>query len=231
MKQELLLEFFSEEIPARFQKKAIADSKNVFTKILNDCGAEFSEIETYVSPRRITIRVLQLSQNTKDISEEKRGPKVTAPENAITGFLKSNGKVKKDLIERDGYYYLAIETKGLPISELIGDMIEDFIAQMPWQKSMRWYLEKEKSLSAFWVRPLRSIMCIYGRNVIETYIKSAGLTTCDNTYGHHFLSSEKIRVFDFADYIDKLEKNYEEARIYRSRNDSTSCSYGTLFKS
>ena len=217
MKQELLLEFFSEEIPARFQKKAIADSKNVFTKILNDCGAEFSEIETYVSPRRITIRVLQLSQNTKDISEEKRGPKVTAPENAITGFLKSNGKVKKDLIERDGYYYLAIETKGLPISELIGSMIEDFIAQMPWQKSMRWYLEKEKSLSAFWVRPLRSIMCIYGGNVIETYIKSVGLTTCDNTYGHHFLSSEKIRVFDFADYIDKLEKNYVILDFFKKR--------------
>lgn len=217
MKQELLLEFFSEEIPARFQKKAISDAKNVFSKILNNYGAEFSEIDAYISSRRITIRVQHLCRNTKDLFEEKRGPKVSAPENAINGFLKSNGKEKSDLSERDGYYYLNLETKGLDITKIMPEMIEDFIANMPWQKSMRWYIEEEKSLSPFWVRPIRSILCIYAGNSIETYIKSVGITTCDYTFGHRFLSSEKIKVFDFDDYIGKLEKNYVILDFFKKR--------------
>lgn len=218
MRQELLLEFFSEEIPARFQKKAISDSKKVFEKILAEYGADFSSVETYVSPRRITIRVIQLSQTTRSMSEEKRGPRVSAPENAVQGFLKSNGKEKSDLIERDGYYYLNIETKGLAISETIGDMIEDFLSNMPWQKSMRWYIEKEKCLSAFWVRPLRSILCLFGGKLIETYVKSVGLTTCDYTFGHRFLSSDSIRVFDFDDYREKLEKNYVLLDFFKKKD-------------
>ncbi|MBQ3945745.1 MAG: glycine--tRNA ligase subunit beta, partial [Alphaproteobacteria bacterium] len=96
MRQELLLEFFSEEIPARFQKKAISDSKEVFTRILADYGAEFSDIETYVSPRRIAIRVSQLADKTKDTSEERRGPRVSAPKGAIEGFLNANRKKATD---------------------------------------------------------------------------------------------------------------------------------------
>ena len=170
MCQELLLEFFSEEIPARFQKKAISDSKKIFAKILKDYGAKFSDIETYVSPRRIAVRVLSLEEKTQDMSEEKRGPKVSAPANAIKGFLRSNNKVKTDLIEKGGYYYLNIETKGQSISEIINDVIEDFIAQMPWQKSMRWYVEEEKSLSAFWVRPLRDIHKISRDNYRKLHV-------------------------------------------------------------
>ena len=217
MQQELLLEFFTEEIPSRFQKKAISDAKDIFTKILNNYGAEFSDVDTYVSARRIAIRVQHLCKNTKDLFEEKRGPKISAPENAINGFLNSNGKEKSDLIERDGYYYLNIETKGIDITKIMSEMIEDFISTMPWQKSMRWYIEEEKSLSAFWVRPIRSILCMYGGSVIETYIKSIGITTCDYTFGHRFLSSEKIRVFDFDDYIAKLEKNYVILDFFKKR--------------
>ena len=217
MCQELLLEFFSEEIPARFQKKAISDSKKIFAKILKDYGAKFSDIETYVSPRRIAVRVLSLEEKTQDMSEEKRGPKVSAPANAIEGFLRSNNKVKTDLIEKGGYYYLNIETKGQSISEIINDVIEDFIAQMPWQKSMRWYVEEEKSLSAFWVRPLRSILCLFGGKVIETYIKSVGITTGNYTFGHRFLAPGKIIVTNFNDYMGKLEESHVIVDFFKKR--------------
>lgn len=79
---------------------------------------------------------------------------------------------------------------------------------MPWPKSMRWYLEKQKTLSAFWVRPIRSIMCIYDETPVQAFIESVGLDTCDYTFGHRFLSSEPIRIFDFEDYAYKLAKNY-----------------------
>lgn len=218
MQQELLLEFFSEEIPARLQKKAMSDAKEIFAKILKNHGAQFSEVETFISPRRLTIKVSYLSRRTKNLSEEKRGPKVSAPEKAISGFLKSNGKQKEDLIEKDGYYYLNIETKGIELVSIISDLIEEFIELMPWKKSMRWYLENEKTLSAFWIRPIRSILCIYSENFINTYIKSVGLNTCDYTYGHRFLSSEKIRVIDFEDYKTKLEKNYVILDFSKKRN-------------
>ncbi len=218
MQQELLLEFFSEEIPARLQKKAMSDAKEIFAKILKNHGAQFSEVETFISPRRLTIKVSYLSRRTKNLSEEKRGPKVSAPEKAISGFLKSNGKQKEDLIEKDGYYYLIIETKGVELVSIISNLIEEFIESMPWKKSMRWYLENEKTLSAFWIRPIRSILCIYSENFVNTYIKSVGLNTCDYTYGHRFLSSEKIRVFDFEDYKAKLEKNYVILDFSKKRN-------------
>ncbi|MBQ7524107.1 MAG: glycine--tRNA ligase subunit beta [Alphaproteobacteria bacterium] len=217
MQNELLLEFFSEEIPARFQRKAIVDAQNVFTKILQDYGAEFDAVETYVSPRRIAIRVSELKPQTKDLCEEKRGPRLSAPERAIDGFLKSNGKKKSELVKRDGYYFLNVETKGVSIPDLIPEMIEDFIANMPWQKSMRWYIEEERSLSAFWVRPMRSILCIFDGKVIETYIKSVGLTTCGHTFGHRFLAPGSFLVSDFKDYVEKLEKNHVILDFFKKR--------------
>ena len=217
MRNELLIEIFSEEIPARLQKQAISDSKFLFSKILNNYGAEFSDIETYVSPRRIAIRVIQLNEKTVDISEEKRGPRISAPSKSIDGFLNANNKFRSDLIEKDGYYYLNIEKKGVYIKDIIGLMIEDFISNMPWQKSMRWYIEEERTLSAFWVRPIRSILCIFGGNTIESYIKSVGITTGNYTYGHRFLSPNKIVVSNFNDYIDKLEKNYILLDFFQKR--------------
>ncbi|MDR1390967.1 MAG: glycine--tRNA ligase subunit beta [Holosporales bacterium] len=217
MQQELLLEFFSEEIPARFQKKAVSDAKFVFEKILNDYGAEFSALESYISPRRITIRVLHLHPSTKDLCTKKRGPKISSSEDAINGFIKSNGKRKEDLFEENGYYYINTEVMGADIKEIMSDMIEDFIVNMPWPKSMRWYLEDQKTLSAFWVRPMRSILCVYNGRVIETHIKSLGITTCDYTFGHRFLSSGKIEISNFDDYHNKLEKSYVMLDFFKKR--------------
>ncbi len=218
MQHELLIEFFSEEIPARFQKKAIKDSEITFKKILDEYGAIYKKVSTYVSTRRITIHVEQISPKTKEFSEKKRGPRISAPENAINGFLRSNNMSKEDLFEQDGYFYLNVETKCKDIRTIIKDMIEDFIANMPWQKSMRWYIESQKELSAFWVRPIRSIMCLYEGSPIEVHIDSVGIATCDYTFGHRFLSKDKIRVFDFEDYKHKLEKNYVILDYFKKRN-------------
>ena len=222
MQQELLIEIFCEEIPARLQKKAVSDSKVVFTKILDESGSKYSSIDTYVSPRRIAIRIQHLFQRTNDLFEEKRGPKFEAAEGAINGFLRANNKTQQDLVKKDGYFYLNLETPGRDIVSVIPEMIEDFISRMPWPKSMKWYLEEQKKQSAYWIRPIRSILCIYDGTPVKAFIDSVGLETCDHTYGHRFLSSDIIRIADFDDYTYKLEKNhimldYDKKRAYIDR--------------
>ncbi|MDR1288899.1 MAG: glycine--tRNA ligase subunit beta [Holosporales bacterium] len=208
MQKELLLEILSEEIPSRFHRNALTNSVSLFTKILNEYGASFSSVDSYISSRRLVLVVKYLIKKMENVFEEKRGPRVTAPERAIAGFLSANGKEESDLIERDGYYYLNIEIRSESITELLPRIIGDFILKMPWPKSMRWYLEDQKMLSAFWVRPIRSILCIYDEIPLDTFIESVGITTCDYTYGHRFLSSGQIKVSDFDDYASKLEQNY-----------------------
>ncbi|MDR1034614.1 MAG: glycine--tRNA ligase subunit beta [Holosporales bacterium] len=208
MQKELLLEILSEEIPSRFQKNALVNSSSLFTKILNEYGTNFASVTSHISSRRLVLVVKYLSKKTGNVFKEKRGPRVTAPERAITGFLSANGKEASDLIERNGHYYLNIAMRSESITELIPQIIEDFILKMPWPKSMRWYLEDQRMLSAFWVRPIRSILCIYDESPIDAFIESVGINTCDYTYGHRFLSPEPIRVSDFDDYAIKLKQNH-----------------------
>ncbi|MDR2667053.1 MAG: glycine--tRNA ligase subunit beta [Holosporales bacterium] len=217
MRQELLLEFLSEEIPAKFQRKAISDAKTAITGILNDNGAIFDKVDSFVSTRRITLRIQNLLPQTKDSFQKKRGPKTTASQEAICGFLKSNHKASEDLIETDGYYYLNIENKGVAICDVIPTIIENFILNMPWKKSMKWYLEDQNTLSAFWVRPIRSILCVYDFSTIRTYVKSVGITTDNITFGHRFLSPQQIEIYDFNDYISKLEKNNVMLDFFKKR--------------
>lgn len=208
MKNELLIEIFSEEIPARLQKKALADTKNLMKKLLQNKGAQFEKVFSYISARRMTIRVKALEELTIALKEKRRGPKTTAPQKALEGFLRSSGKIKEDLYEQNGYYYLDISTPGVDIREVIPGIISEFIESFHWPKTMRWYIEKTKQLSAFWIRPIRSILCIYNGIPINAFIESVGVKTSDYTYGHRFLSSDPIRVFDFDDYAYKLEKNH-----------------------
>lgn len=208
MQKELLIEIFSEEIPARLQKKAMVDAKILFGKLLKERGGQFEEIFSYISSRRIALRVDSLENTTTDLSEKRRGPKVTAPKQAVEGFLRSAGKSEKDLYEQNGHYYLNIVTQGIDIKNVISEVISDFIELFPWPKTMHWYLEKARQLSSFWIRPIRSILCIYDGSPINVFIDSIGIETSDYTYGHRFLSSDSIRVFDFDDYAYKLEKNH-----------------------
>lgn len=208
MQQELLIEIFSEEIPARLQKNALSSAKILMEKLLNEYGAKFESVRSYISTRRIAICVDAICPSTIDRFEEKRGPKTTAPQQAIDGFLKSNNKTRDDLFEKDGYYYLTISTLGTDIKTVIPDVVSEFIERFPWPKTMHWYIDESQELSAFWIRPIRSILCLYAGSPIRAMIKSVGIEMSDCTYGHRFLSSDPIRVFDCDDYIYKLEKNY-----------------------
>ncbi|MDR1234155.1 MAG: glycine--tRNA ligase subunit beta [Holosporales bacterium] len=205
---ELLLEILSEEIPSRFQKGAIQNASSLFPKILKEYGTHFASVESYVSTRRLVLVVKNLLGRTTDLCEEKRGPRVSAPENAILGFLNANHKTEPDLIVKDGYYYLKIEEQAGDVRDILADVIVDFIERMPWPKSMRWYLEEQETVSASWVRPIRSILCVYDNEPVITSIKPVGLTTCGHTFGHRFLSAGPIEVTDFADYSVKLEQHH-----------------------
>ena len=217
MRNELLIELFSEEIPARMQRQAMDDAKTVFKQILDENCADYAEIATYIAPRRIAIKVEGLENKTRRKTDAERGPKVNADEEAINCFLKKFNRQKNDLYERDGYYYLNTSSDGQEISEVMGDIIESFIAKMPWQKSMRWYIETEKKLSARWIRPIRSIMCVYGGKSIGKEIKSVGITTGNTTNGHRFLSPDKIYISAFDDYVNQLEKNHVILDFHKKR--------------
>ena len=207
LRDELLIELFTEDIPAKLQKKAINDSKSIFSKILDEYNAEYGSIETYISPRHLAIRVINLHNKTKSINTSKRGPKVTADSRIIECFLQANNKKLEELEVKDDYYYINNTQEGCNIESIIQDIIEKFIDTMPWPKSMHWSLEESNELSAFWIRPIRSIICIYNNKTIECNIKSVGIITSNYTYGHRFLSNNKIEVLNFEDYKNKLEKN------------------------
>jgi glycyl-tRNA synthetase beta chain len=205
MQEELLLELFSEEIPARLQRRALSDAVTTFSDVMDSYDAVYDEVRSFVSPRRLTLLVRGLQPRTKSSVERKRGPSISAAEKAVDGFLRANNKARGDLIKIDDYYYVDVETQTFETRNLVGDMVTDFIASMPWQKSMRWYLEDQKTLSAFWVRPIRSILCVYDGAPVDVYVKSVGIRTCAHTYGHRFLAPDAIEVLDFECYKERLE--------------------------
>lgn len=204
---DLLIELFTEDIPARLHKRAIADAERSFSNLLIENSADFDKVEIYISPRRLVVHVIGLQSQTHSITENKRGPRVGSNNKAINGFLNSNNKNISDLYEKGGYYYLTIENKSQKITEILPDLIEKFIINMPWPKSMHWYLENEKQLSAFWIRPIRSVLCIYNDQPVKFYLKSLGLITDNCTYGHRFLGNKKLIVKDFDNYVKQLEVN------------------------
>jgi glycyl-tRNA synthetase beta chain len=208
MQNELLIEILSEEIPARLQRKAEKDAKSLMQKLLGEFALDFTNVSVFTSPRRMAIRVLEVPVQTTPTIEEKRGPRSGSQKSAIEGFLAANNKTKHDLYERQGYYYVEIRTALYDTKDVIPLMLERFLTEFTWPKSMRWWVEKCNTLSLPWIRPIRSIMCLYDEGVIRTEIKQLGLETAEFTYGHRFLSAESIDIFDFDDYRSKLERNH-----------------------
>jgi len=203
---ELLLELFSEEIPARMQAKAARDLKQVVTAKLKEAGLKFKQADSYVTPRRLCLHIAGLDREQPDISEERRGPRADAPEKAIEGFLKGAG-VTRDQVdireEKKGtFLYAIIERKGRQTSDVLGEFLPDVIRNFPWPKSMRW---GDKTLR--WVRPLHSILCIFENNVVA-FDLGEGLAASNQTKGHRFLSPETFVVSSFDDYKAKLEKAF-----------------------
>jgi len=198
---ELLLEIFSEEIPARMQARAAEDLLRMVTEGLGKNGLTFDGARSYVTPRRLVLVIEGLPTAGPDVSEEKRGPRVGAPEQAMAGFLSSTGMALEQLEKRDTgkgeFYFAIINKKGRPTVAAAKEVIEAAMADFPWPKSQRWGAETVR-----WVRPLQSILCLFAGEVVPV---SFGPTRAGNvSRGHRFLAPADFTVTDFADYSTKL---------------------------
>jgi len=204
---ELLLELLSEEIPARMQLRASDDLKRLVVDGLKSRGLETGEAHAYSTPRRLTLVIEDVPAKSPAISEEKKGPRVGAPEKAVEGFLKSAGlaSIKDATIVKDekkGDYYVAkIEKAGRAASELIAETVVEVANKFPWPKSMHWGSE-----SFQWVRPLQSVLCLLDGKVVPFEI--AGLEAGNETRGHRFLGPGPFKVKNFADYESKLAAHH-----------------------
>ena len=215
---DLLLELFSEEIPARMQRKAAGDFKKMITDGLVEAGLTYEATTAYWTPRRLTLDIRGLTVRSKDVHEDVKGPAVTAPEQAIAGFLRKAGltDVSQAHVHSDpkkGDFYVAHLTKpGRAAEEIIADLVPQTIRNFPWPKSMRWGAASNKPGALRWVRPLQSILCTFGPETEETVVvefELDGIKSGNLTYGHRFLSDgQAIKVRRFEDYVDKLEKAF-----------------------
>jgi glycyl-tRNA synthetase beta chain len=205
---DLLLEFLSEEIPARMQARAAEDLKKMVTDRLVAAGLVYEGAKAFVTPRRLALSVHGVPARQPDIKEEKKGPRVGAPEQAISGFLKGAGLASIDQAkvqpDKKGDFYIAvIEKAGKPALDVIGEIIPEIVRSFPWPKSMRWGAGK-----LTWVRPLHSILATFGPETEEPEVvpfEIDGIKSGDETRGHRFMAPGTIKVRRFDDYIAKLQ--------------------------
>ncbi|MCG3266661.1 glycine--tRNA ligase subunit beta [Yoonia sp. I 8.24] len=204
---DLLIELFSEEIPARMQTRAADDLKKLVTDGLVEAGLTYAGAAAFSTPRRLALSLDGLSAESKATREERKGPKVGAPDKAIDGFLRGAGVTREDLEIRDDkkgqVYFAVIEKPGRLAADIIAEVLEKTIRNFPWPKSMRWGDGPLK-----WVRPLHSIICILsdeaGAQVVPLDID--GITSGDSTRGHRFLAPDAFSVTGFDDYEAKLKR-------------------------
>src|SRR6056297_1652712 len=204
---DLLIELFSEEIPARMQAKAADDLKSRVTNGLVEAGLTYAGAAAFSTPRRLVLRVDGLTDRSPDVQEERKGPRVDAPEKAIEGFLRGAGVAREDLIERDEkkgrVFYAVIDKPGRTAQEIVAEVLEDTIRNFPWPKSMRW-----GAGSLRWVRPLHRITCLLSREdgseVVPLDID--GIVSGHTTEGHRFMAPGAFDVTGFDDYEAKLKR-------------------------
>jgi len=225
---DLLLELFSEEIPARMQARAADDLRRLVADRLVGAGLVYEGARAFVTPRRLTLAVEGIPVKQPDVREEKRGPRVGSPEGAIAGFVRAAGlsSVGEAEVVRDkkGDFYVAVTEKpGRSTIEILAEILPEIIREFPWPKSMRWGKQSGKESSASlalnvdapdsrslrWVRPLHSIVATFGPDNEEPEIvpfRVDGITAGDETRGHRFLSPQPFKVRHLEDYAAKLEK-------------------------
>lgn len=207
---DLLIELFSEEIPARMQGKAADDLKKRITDGLVEAGLTYGGAAAFSTPRRLTLALEGLLAESPTVREERKGPKVGAPEKAIEGFLRGAGLTMDQLEERDtpkgAVYFATIEKPGRPAAAIIAEVLEATIRNFPWPKSMRW-----GAGSLRWVRPLHSILCILTNEAGEAEVVDLdidGITSGNTTEGHRFIGEGRFAVTSFEDYSIKLKRNH-----------------------
>jgi glycyl-tRNA synthetase beta chain len=210
---DLLLEFLSEEIPARMQARAAEDLKKIVTDRLVEAGLVYEGAKAFATPRRLALTVQGVPARQPDLKEERKGPKVGAPAPAIAGFLRAAGlksiadaKVQAD--KKGDFYVAVVEKQGRPAIDVIKDVLHATIATFPWPKSMRWGAGSATPGSLSWVRPLHSIVATFGPETEEPEIVPLdidGIKAGDLTRGHRFMAPAAFKVRRFDDYVAKLE--------------------------
>jgi glycyl-tRNA synthetase beta chain len=212
---ELLIELFSEEIPARMQRRAAADLKTLVTDGLVAAGLAYENVAAYATPRRLALRVTGVPVRSKDVEEERKGPRVGAPEQAVAGFLKAAGLSSLDEAEivadaKKGEFYVARTSKpGRAATDVLAEIVPSVVRAFPWPKSMRWGAASAEAGALRWVRPLHSILCTFGPETEEpdvVIVDVPGVASGNTTHGHRFHAPGAITVRRFDDYVDKLDK-------------------------
>jgi glycyl-tRNA synthetase beta chain len=211
---DLLVELFSEEIPARMQARAAEDLRKAVTDRLVAAGLVYEGARAFVTPRRLALHVHGVPVRQPDLREEKKGPRVGAPENAIAGFLKAAGlksigeaKVQPD--KKGDFYVALIEKPGRAAIDVIGEILPDVIKGFPWPKSMRWGVESKEPGALTWVRPLHSIVATFGPETEDPDIvpfSVGGVASGNETRGHRFMAPQPFTVRRLDDYLSKLDK-------------------------
>jgi len=230
---QLLIELFSEEIPAGLQKSGAKNLETSFSKYLNENGLKFGESQVFWSPMRLVLCVEEVSHKTEDIYIEKRGPRIDAKKIAVIGFAKSFGVSENDLIIQETpkgeFYFYKYKKHGEDGKNIIKEAIKTVILKFPWSKSMRWGKGDLR-----WIRPLHSILCLFEKEVIDFNID--GINSGNFTFGHRFVSPDKIIVNNKNDYINKLKNanvlvnSEERSKIIISDGQKLSKKYNLNFK-
>lgn len=210
---DLLIELFSEEIPARLQARAAADLQKLVTNGLVEAGLTYGHAGAFHTPRRLTLTVEGLLAAAPTRVEERKGPRTDAPEKALDGFLRSTGLSRADLVARDDkkgqVWYATITHPGRPAAEIVAEVLTATIRTFPWPKSMRW-----GAGSLRWVRPLHNILCILtdeaGATVVPLNVD--GIVSADKTQGHRFMAPDAFSVTSFDDYEAKLKRAFVRLR-------------------
>jgi len=212
---QLLLEIFSEEIPARMQQGAARDLNRLMTERLKAVGLTWDALNVFAGPRRLTLVIDGLPLSTPDREEELKGPRTSAPEQALEGFLRKTGLSKDQLSERDGVWFAVLASKGVETAAVVAESVDHIVRNFPWPKSMRW-----GAGSLRWVRPIKRIVCLLDGHVVPFEIDDGSpssseavggnkIVSGDVTEGHRFMGSGKpFAVKNFEDYRKKLEADY-----------------------
>lgn len=201
---ELLLEIFSEEIPAKMQSKALVDMKSIFISHLAKHNIQYKELEVFITPRRIALFANDIRfSKSENVAQEKRGPKVGANPQALEGFLNSNDLSKEDLfikkIKDVEYYFANVKRVSGSIEKILSGIFEKIFYEFPWPKRMRW-----DSSNVTWIRPIRNILCIFNNKILPIEFGLLRSNSC--SFGHRFLSPKKFKVKTFAEYKKKLRE-------------------------
>jgi glycyl-tRNA synthetase beta chain len=199
---DFLFEINCEEIPARMQLDAQKKMEDLFKSILSEFGITFHCIKSFITPRKQVIKA-EIAKTTKELIEEKRGPKIDAPEIARSNFLKNNHLKEEDLVQNNGYYYAYIKKRSLNTKDLLPEIFEKMFRSMSWPKVMRY-----PGSTISWVRPIRSILCLLDNEPQYINFSYLGITSSNKTVGHRFMGTSEKEVSCIEEYLSFLKKEY-----------------------